>query len=194
MKKLTRLFATLFIAALALTAIVFGSKLTVNADGPQTTSAISVLGAQVRTAGDRPGLRFVGKVDETELAKEFTNVSKYGILLAYGEVSADEIVIGATINGKSVPKFEVDPGTLTDGELLLTVYNIPASYYGQMMTTRMFVRLADDSVVYAETATTRNLADVSRTIYNTTTDADLTANYGESNLIETVTAACRVRV
>lgn len=165
------------------------------ADTDNTSPFLYVEGAQVRTTGEHPGLRFVGKVEIDGFTKSYgTDVAEFGILLAFGDAEPEEIVIGGTVNEKAVKCFSITPSELeaNDYTHCLTIYNIPAEYYGQKMTTLMYAKLADGTIIYGDEAQTRDLADVSRQLYNTTTDEDLADP--TDNLIKKVAEACRVKV
>ena len=89
MRRTKVLFFTLVLVMFAL----FFSGVKFRAAEVQTSDEITVLGAQVRT-DDPLGIRFVGTA-----AEEY---DKYGIAIAFGDVAVDQVVLGATVNGKTV--------------------------------------------------------------------------------------------
>ena len=125
------------------------------AESITTSSEITVIGAQVRTTGNA-GIRFVGEVGD--LDKE--NISKYGIILAYGETEINnDFVLNGTINDKAVLNAEVSELT-NKGQFFITLYNIPESDYSQGITARAYVITNDDEVIYSDSVTDRSLEDV----------------------------------
>jgi len=128
----------------------------VKAEDVVTSEEISVLGAGVRTTGNA-GIRFVGAVREYNTA----NIKAYGIAIAFGKAEANnDFVIGGTVNGKSVLNTTENVTLDDDNRFYVILYGIPEASYIQDVTARAYIVLNDDSIVYASTATTRNLADV----------------------------------
>jgi len=130
--------------------LFFGLK--VNATTP-TSNLITVQGAQVRTSGTA-GIRFVGSVDASY---DKTKVTAYGMSIALGKANVDAIVIGGTVNGKSVLSAQVS--SLEGTIFYINLIDIPSSMYGQEVTARSYV-VDNGEVVYSDTATTRTLGQV----------------------------------
>lgn len=151
MKNIKRLIISLFVFVAFLFAF---SGFNAKADPIVTNSEIHVTGASVRTTGNA-GIRFVGSVGSYDTA----NVKAYGIAIAYGEANAEDIVLGATVGGKSILTATANE---LDGEgyFYIVLYGVPEASYAQDVTARAYVVLNDDSIVYGTTSTTRNLAEV----------------------------------
>ncbi len=142
-KKLLICLVFLFVSLFA-----FGFNAKVNAI--ETSDAIKVEGAQVRTTGNA-GIRFVA----TE-AYEGENET-YGILLAFGEATADDnFVVGGTVNGKAVANAEI---ATAEGTFAATLYDIPEAFYGQNISARAYVK-AGETYVYSSTVCVKSLAEV----------------------------------
>ena len=134
--------------------LFFGLK--VNATTP-TSNLITVQGAQLRTSGTA-GIRFVGSVDASY---DKTKVTAYGMSIAFGEANVDTIVIGGTVNGKSVLSAQVS--SLDGTNFFINLIDIPNSMYGQKVTARSYV-VDNGEVVYSDTAVTRTLGQVTLAI------------------------------
>ena len=142
-KKLLICLVFLFVSLFA-----FGFNAKVNAI--ETSDAITVIGAQVRSTGNA-GIRFVA--NET-----YEGEDSYGILLAFGETEAnEEFVVGGTVNGKTVANAEV--ATAEDGVFKVTLYNIPEVYYTQAISARAYVKVGEN-YVYSSTVCVKSLAEV----------------------------------
>ena len=125
------------------------------AESITTSSEITVIGAQVRTTGNA-GIRFVGEVGNLDKY----NISKYGIILAYGETEINnDFVLNGTINDKAVLNAEVSELT-NKGQFFITLYNIPESEYSQEVTARAYVVTNNEEVIYSDSVTDRSLEDV----------------------------------
>ena len=96
MKNKKILFLILTFVALIMS--MFSIDLNINASTVNTSNQIYIEGAQIRTSG-MPGIRFVGSLKESY---NKTNVSGFGIVVAFGAVDVDDIIIGETVNGKKV--------------------------------------------------------------------------------------------
>ena len=119
-----------------------------------TSNLISVQGAQVRTAGTA-GIRFVGNIDASY---DKTNVTAYGISIAFGEANnIDDLVIGGTVNGKSVLSAQVS--SLDGTKYYINLTDIPESMYGQKVTSRAYV-VDNGDIIYSDTLVTRSLGQV----------------------------------
>ena len=91
----------LFIYILFIVISIF-SAFTISASS--TDVSIEVEGAQVRTVGNA-GIRFVGNVNDYDC----TNVTKYGMVLAFGEIeNIEDLYINATVNEKETYVAEVE--------------------------------------------------------------------------------------
>ena len=145
----TRRFLGLFLFLLV-SLFAFGFNARVKA--VETSAAVIVEGAQVRTTGNA-GLRFVAV--ENVPAQEKT---AFGIVLAFGEAEVSEnFVIGGTVNGKEVVSAEVSE--TNEGKFMVTLYDIPESMYKQKVSARAYV-VADGKYLYAEEVCVRSLAEV----------------------------------
>ena len=164
MKIVRRITISLFVLVVAFF-MFLGIK--ANATPVTTNDQIEVLGAGVRTSGNA-GIRFVGSVGTFDT----TNVKAYGIAIAFGEVDVDSVVLGATVNGKSVLT-ATDDALDESGYFYVVLYGVPEASYTQDVTARAYVVLNDDSVVYAATKTTRNLAEVAIKAKNSGIDGGL---------------------
>jgi len=155
MKTFRKIIFSLF--ALILIFFLLGSiNPNIKAEDVVTSEEISVLGAGVRTTGNA-GIRFVGAVREYNTA----NIKAYGIAIAFGKAEANnDFVIGGTVNGKSVLSTTENVTLDDDNRFYVILYGVPESSYIQDVTARAYIVLNDDSIVYASTTTTRNLADV----------------------------------
>ncbi len=119
-----------------------------------TSNLISVQGAQVRTSGTA-GIRFVGNIDASY---DKTNVTAYGISIAFGEANnIDDLVIGGTVNGKSVLSAQVS--SLDGTKYYINLTDIPESMYGQKVTSRAYV-VDNGDIIYSDTLVTRSLGQV----------------------------------
>ena len=151
MKNIKRIIIGLFIFVAFL--FVF-SGFNAKADPVATSSEIQVTGASVRTSGNA-GIRFVGTVGSYDT----TNVKAYGIAIAYGEQNVEDIILGATVGGKSILTATVNELD-GEGKFYIVLYGVPEASYAQDVTARAYVILNDDSVVYSTASKTRNLAQV----------------------------------
>ncbi len=150
----------LFLIVLLVLVFTFAFKNSINADSLQTSDAFYVNGAQVRTSGNA-GIRFVGYIG----SYNDTNVTKYGILMAFGETEAsDNFYKGATINGKVVAYAECD-SVNENGYFYITLYDIPEIYYNQKISARAYV-IEGDNIIYSSNVTIRSLGDVVKSAYN----------------------------
>ena len=142
----------------------------VKAASSTTSSLISVKGAQVRTTGSA-GIRFVGYIDGSY---DNSKVTAYGISIAFGDVEADKIVIGGSVNGKSILSAQVS--SVTESNFYyINLIDIPESMYGQKVTARSYV-IENGNIVYASTKTTRSLGQIAVTLKNLGQTSDLIDN------------------
>ena len=147
-KQRILVFVFLFVFA-SLLYFGFNVKATSN-----TNTLITVQGAQVRTTGSA-GIRFVGKIDASF---DKTNVTAYGLSIAFGEIDVDKIEVGGTVNGKSVLSAQVSEVTESNN-FYINLTNIPNTMFGQDVTARAYV-VRNGEIEYADTAATRNLGEV----------------------------------
>jgi len=140
--------------------------LKVNATTPSTSDLIKVQGAQVRTVGSA-GIRFVGTVDPSY---DKSNVTAYGISIAFGEANVDQIVVGGIVNEKSVLSAQVS--TLDGNYYYINLTNIPATMYAQKVTARSYV-VDNGEIVYGDTATSRTLGQVALAVKSAGQTSDL---------------------
>ena len=144
----------LFSLVLVMFALIF-SGVEFKAAEVATSSTISVKGAQVRTS-DPVGIRFVGTAEG--------EYDAYGIAIAFGDVDVNQVVLGATINGKAVLSAEATEKD-GDGQFYISLISIPEDMYVQDVTARAYVKNGED-VTYATTAAVRNLAEVTLAVKN----------------------------
>ena len=172
--KMKRTKVLLFVLVLVMFALFF-SGVKFRAAEIQTSDAINVLGAQVRT-DDPLGIRFVGAA-----AEEY---DKYGIAIAFGKANVDEVVLGATVNGEVVLSAETSAKD-EDGQFYISLISIPENMYVQDVTARAYA-VKDGVYTYATTATVRNLAQVSLAVKNAGGEVvDSVIEYVEENYMKT---------
>jgi len=133
----------------------------------QTSDQITIQGAQVRTAGSA-GIRFVGYVD-TDLATD--EISAYGMAIAFGDVNVADIVIGATVNDKSVLSAQVSSIT-SDNNYYINLVDIPNTMYGQKVTARAYY-VSNGKTIYSDVSTTRSLGQVTLAVKASGSSTDL---------------------
>ena len=160
----------LFLTVLLVLVFTFAFKNNINAGILQTSDAFYVNGAQVRTSGNA-GIRFVGYIENYDT----TNVTKYGLLMAFGETEAsDNFYKGATINGKEVAYVECD-SVNENGYFYITLYDIPEVYYNQKVSARAYI-IEGDNIIYSSNVTTRSLGDVVKSAYNNGDTSEFVSN------------------
>lgn len=170
MKKITKIILQSFlVVCLLIVALAFNFKAKAEV---ATTIDLTVVGAQVRTEGNA-GIRFVAKYTGSETVKE------YGILFALGEVEASKIELGTEdVYGASVTSQD------DNNQYYVTIYEVPEAAYVKAITARAYVVLEDGSVVYATTATSKSLAEVSLKAANAGTEGTIITDvikYVEAN-------------
>ena len=119
-----------------------------------TSDLFEIKGAQVRTSGT-PGIRFVVNVDESY---DKTNVSDYGVVLAYGETSIENMLIGGETNGKVNKNAQVK-ALSQDNTYSVTLINIPEDMFGQKVTARAYL-VDNGETIYADSVSVRSLGQV----------------------------------
>ena len=119
-----------------------------------TASLFEVEAAQVRTSGTA-GIRFVGSVDES---LDKSDITAYGMILAFGEADTEDLVIGATVNGKSTINSKVSVVT-NNNKYYIVLIDIPDTMYGQMITARAYI-IKNGNVIYSDSSITRCLSQV----------------------------------
>ena len=149
MRKSKILIFTLLFAFVGL--LFGGFKVNANV---QTSNQISVPGAQVRTAGSA-GIRFVGKISAD---LDTTDITAFGMAVAFGETEISNIVVGGTANGLNVLAAQVSSVT-EDYCYYINLIDIPDTMYGQKVTTRAYYVLNGETI-YSDTATVRSLGQV----------------------------------
>ena len=166
--KKTKLFIFSFVFILF--ALFLGNQninTNVKAATVNTSDSISVRGAQVRTTGS-PGIRFVASIDSSY---DTDNVTAYGISIAFGDVDASEIIIGGTVNGKSVLSAQVS--SVTESNFYyINLIDIPESMYGQKVSARAYI-VENGNTIYSSSKTTRSLGQVVVTLKNLGQTSDL---------------------
>lgn len=125
----------------------------------QTISMVD--GAQIRTTGEKQGLRFLATA-----AEEFPEGSEHGYFVAKGEHSIEDlktaIESGADrIAGNKLVKKVIDGDDLNFN---LVIYNIPANAYKQDITAVAYIKVGD-VYTFPSLAVTRNIAEVAVAAY-----------------------------
>ena len=153
MKIIRKIFLFAFVFVLAIVAFSF-SNAKVKADPLTTSNKIIVEGAAIRSTGNA-GMKFAANIGDYDT----TNVTAYGIAIAYGSVSvSDDFKVGGTVGGKAVLSNTVDELD-NEGKFYIVLWNIPEASYIQDVTARAFV-IDNGNYVYGTTVTVRNLAQV----------------------------------
>ena len=172
-----KIFIFITVLVLSVCAFAFGNT-KIKAVPLTTSNKIVVRGASVRTTGNA-GIKFDAVVGDYDT----TNVTAYGIAIAYGSVSvSDDFKVGGTIGGKAVLSTTVDELDGTN-EFHIVLYNVPNTAYVQDVTARAFV-IDNGEYVYGEAVAVRNLAEVSLKALNDGETGDLlttVASYIGSN-------------
>lgn len=155
-----------------LTLSLFASfKLKANVD--INTNDFYVSGAQVRTSGNA-GIRFVG--DVSNIINDCKNISRYGILIAYGETNDKEnFILNGNINEKIVLNNEVSYIT-NDYKYYVTLYNIPQEEYNKKVSARAYLILNDSTVLYSDIIITRSLKSVCDMAYADNNNSEFVLN------------------
>ena len=160
MKKI--LFVLMFVAFACLALCGFNVS-----TAATTSNEIYIEGAQVRVEGTA-GIRFVGKISDSFDAEE---VTAYGFALAFGETDIDNIVIGGTVNGKSVLCTQVSD-TTEEGNYYVNLIDIPDTMYGQKVTARTYF-IKNGEVIYSDSTTVRSLGQVTLAVKKAGQTSDL---------------------
>ena len=129
------------------------SFLNVKAIQYSSSENIEMLSAELRLE-EKEGIRFTAHVSDFDL----TNVSAYGIEIAYGYAHANQkFVLGSKINGKEVLNGEVQ--STNNGYYYVTLYAIPEDEYCAMVSARAYV-VKGEEVIYSENVITKNIANL----------------------------------
>ncbi|MDD4211926.1 MAG: InlB B-repeat-containing protein [Bacilli bacterium] len=139
-----------------------GTRIFVNA--AQTINMTN--GAQIRTTGERQGLRFTTTVGEA-----FAEGSEHGYYLAKGEHDIADMIdaieaSASTIDGNKLVKKVFEDSDLT---FSLVIYNIPQSAYKQDITALAYIK-EGEVFTFPEIAVTRNIAEVAVAAYSSYED------------------------
>lgn len=150
--------------------LLFSSLLlTKDVEASNNTSAIEVIGAQIRTTG-KQGIRFVSTINFNELEIEKENITSYGTVVAYGECDTDELFLSSRVNNKPVQNAE--SATLFDEELntfTVVIYNIDESMYMQKFTARAYIKYIEnevEKVLYSNNVCIRSVYEVASKAYD----------------------------
>ena len=134
--------------------MIFTMFCVASVDGLSSNANIKFEGAQVRTSGN-PGIRFVANVS----GYDCTNVTKYGIVLAFGELeNIDELYINATVNEKETYYAEVE-NVNEENRFYVTLYDVPKERFEQKVSARAYVK-EGENIIYSDTYVTKSLYDV----------------------------------
>ena len=130
-------------------------------------------GAQMRLSG-KQGLRFTSTVSKSG---DFASVKEYGTVLIPTEdlETIDDLVIGATLNGRSVCKVPAVNKYAEDDEKVTftaVITDIAEKNYARSYTARAYAVLEDDTVVYGETYTSRSIYQIAKLILEDTSASD----------------------
>ena len=128
-------------------------------------SLATVDGAQMRLTG-KQGLRFTSSIAKNG---DFASVKEYGTVLIPTEdvETIDDLVIGATLNGRAVCKVPaVYKYAEDDDKITFTavITDIAEQNYARSYTARAYAILDDDTVVYGETYTSRSIYQIAKLI------------------------------
>ena len=157
MKTIRKIFLFAFVFVLAIVAFSF-SNAKVKADPLTTSNKIIVEGAAIRTTGNA-GMKFAANIGDYDT----TNVTAYGIAIAYGSVSvSDDFKVGGTVGGKAVLSNTVDELD-NEGKFYIVLWNIPEASYIQDVTARAFV-IDNGNYVYGDSVTVRNIYQVASAV------------------------------
>ena len=164
----------LFIFILGFAAFLFANT-KVKATPLNTSNQLVVEGAAIRTSG-HAGMKFAANVGSYDT----TNVTAYGIAIAYGSVSAsNDFKVGGTINERAVLSTTVDE--LDEGRFYIVLWNIPEASYIQDVTARAFV-IDNGEYVYGEAVVVRNIYQVANAVKED-------VGYVTNDYIESIVAA-----
>ena len=152
------------------------------------TNALSaptmVTGASIRATGERQGLKFSASVDSLD------GVTEHGFYVALGTHTQSDMATAInadanSVGGKKLKKVEVAG---SDTTFHAVIYNIPEASYGQVITAIAYVSDGSTKTLSSEVMT-RNIADIARGLYNTTSTYD-----EDNNQVYTVANASRIKV
>ena len=177
MKKIIRIsFGLLFVFFVS---VWFGSFKITKATEIDVTENISYLGASIRLT-DPKGIRFGAHVDMDDLLSELSitesNIDAYGYVVCFGEADAQELYIGATVNGKNAVSAETS-SMFNPSENIFTIVlkGFDEDKYLQNYTARAYIKYNDTNYIYAKDVITRNIYNVA-TSYEENHDNDFTTN------------------
>ena len=177
MKKIIRIsFGLLFVFFVS---VWFGSFKITKATGIDVTENISYLGASIRLT-DPKGIRFGAHVDMEPLVQELaineSDIDAYGYVVCFGEADAQELYIGATVNGKNALSAETS-SMFNPSENIFTIVlkGFDEDKYLQNYTARAYIKYNDTNYIYAKDVITRNIYNVA-TSYEENHDNDFTTD------------------
>ena len=153
-------FLSLLLLILFIVLGIIGFNSNIEAASFNTSDSISVRGAQMRTAGS-PGIRFVGSISSTY---DTSNVTAYGMAIAFGDVDVEDIYVGNIINDKNILFTQVSQVDESNF-YYINLIDIPESMYGQKVSARAYV-VENGERIYSSTKTTRSLGQVAITLNN----------------------------
>lgn len=164
MKRIKELIFIIFIVV----GLFFISNPVVACNDIEESSNITMVGAQIRTSGIQ-GIRFIGRVNLDEFLEEqgiqINDITKFGIVVSYGEASCENLYLGSTVNNKTVLSGEssslFNPNT---GDFTVVLYNISQSRYLQKFSARGYIKYNDgeEKVVYSSDIIVRSIYEVAK--------------------------------
>ena len=150
----------LFIFIFTLVFICFiTSGLNTKATTLETNELITIQGAQIRTSGNI-GIRFVGKVD-TNYSEE---VEAYGICIAFGQATTENLYLGQSVNDKNVLAAQVS-SVDENNCFYITLIDIPETMYNQKVTARSYVKTTSGEYIYSASVVTRSFYKTVKAVY-----------------------------
>jgi len=132
----------------------------------ETNELITIQGAQIRTSGDI-GIRFVGNVDTNYMEE----VEAYGICIAFGQATTENLYLGQTINEKNVLAAQVS-SVDENNCFYITLIEIPEIMYNQKVTARSYVKTSE-GYVYSDEVVTRSFYKTVKAVYEAGSESEL---------------------
>lgn len=158
----------IFIFIFTLVFICFVSiEINTKASTLETNDLITIQGAQIRTSGN-VGIRFVGNVD-SNFSEE---VAAYGICIAFGHATTDNLYLGQTINEKNVLAAQVS-NVDESNCFYITLIEIPESMYNQKVTARSYVKTTSGEYIYSPSVVIRSFYKTVQAVYEAGSESEL---------------------
>ncbi|MBQ3055260.1 MAG: leucine-rich repeat domain-containing protein [Oscillospiraceae bacterium] len=155
---------------------------------PYDITLATVEGAQMRLS-DPQGLRFTSTIAKRG---DFDKVKEYGTVLIPTEnlTNLEDLKIGAELGGRTVVKVPAVYKYAEDDESVTftaVVTHIAEKNYNRAYTARAYAIMEDDSVIYAETSSSRSIYEIASVILesDTASEAEKEAAQVIVNVVET---------